>query len=70
MFLNFFLAILKSGREGKILKVLFTTDGLCDQLWRKLDPQEQVDVMSEGGGPAAHRRKGGMALADLVISEN
>ena len=66
MYLNYFREILKNGGNGRVLKTLFTTDGVCDNLWRKLSPQEQVDVMSETGGTAAHRNKGRVAMADLM----
>ncbi len=69
LFLNFFLAILKNGKEGRVLKVLFTTDGVCHNLWKKLDAQEQIDVMNEAGGSAERRRKGRMAMAGLAIPE-
>ena len=62
MYLNFFREILRDGGNDRVLKTLFTTDGVCDNLWRKLDPQEQVDVMSETGGTAAHRRKGRVTM--------
>ena len=66
MYLNLFSQILKNGGKTRVLKTLFTTDGLCDNLWRKLDPEEQVDVMSETGGTAGHRNKGRVAMADLM----
>lgn len=69
MFLNFFVAILKNSKEGRFLKVLFTTDEVCYNLWRKLDPQEQIDVMSEAGS-AGQRRKGRVAMVALAIPEN
>ena len=58
LYLNPFREVLKNGGKDRVLKTLFTTDGVCDNLWRKLSPQEQVDVMSETGGTAEHRRKG------------
>lgn len=62
MYLDFFRKILKNSGNDRVLKTLFTTDGVCDILWRKLDPQEQVDAMNETGGTAAHRRKGRHAM--------
>ena len=58
MYLGFIRQILENGRDDRVLKTLFTTDGVCDNLWRNLSPQDQLDLMSETGGPAAHRRKG------------
>lgn len=69
-FLNVFLEILKEGMRGRVLKVLFTTDGVCDILWCKLEPQEQVSVLHEGGGPASRRRKGRVAMAGLAMAED
>ncbi len=70
MFLNFFLAILKNSMEGRVAKVLFTTDGICRNLWRKLDPQEQLDVMNEAGGSPGQRRKGRVAIDGLMMTED
>ena len=57
MYLNPFREVLKNGEKDRVLKTLFTTDGVCNNLWRKTTPPEQVDVMSETGGTAEHRRK-------------
>ena len=70
MFLNFFMAILKNSKEGRLAKVLFTTDGICRNLWRKLDPQEHVDVMNEAGGSPGQRRKGRVAIDGLMMTED
>ena len=52
VYLNFFREILKNGEKDRVLKTLFTTDGVCENLWLKLVPQEQVDVRSKTGGTA------------------
>ena len=66
MYVSFFREILKNGGNDRVLKTLFTTDGVCDNFWLKLSPQEQVDVRSETGGTPGHRRKGRVAMVDLV----
>ena len=58
MLLNFFREILANDGNDRVLKTLCTTDGVCENLRLNLEPQEQLDVMSETGGTAGHRRKG------------
>ena len=69
IFLNFFLEILKHSKEGRILKLLFTTDGYCHRLRQQLNLDEQVDVMNEAQTPSGSKRVGKVSMADLTISE-
>ena len=64
MFLRLLLEILKDSKDGRVVKVLFTTDGICRTLWRKLDPHKQLDLLNAAGGSAGH-----WAMAGLVIPE-
>lgn len=63
-FLRFFLEILKDSKEGRMVKVLFTTDGICRTLWRKLDSHEQLDVSNAAGGSAGHRTMAGLLIPE------
>ena len=58
IYLDLFRKILTIGGNARVQKTLFTTDGRCSNLVQKLSPQEQVDLMSETGGPVERRRKG------------
>ncbi|KAM0796355.1 hypothetical protein BDR22DRAFT_966281 [Usnea florida] len=54
-YLDFFREILAHGGNARVQKTLFTTDGRCNNLVQELSPQEQIDLMSETGGPAERR---------------
>lgn len=69
-FLDVFLEILRKGKNGRVLKALFTTDGVCNMLWGELEPEERVSVMLEGGGAAGRRRRGRVATAGMTVGED
>lgn len=60
--LNFFVDILHQKAVGKVLKVLYTTDGVPSRLRGRLDPDDRVNVMHEAG---KHHKTGRMTLATL-----
>ena len=57
-YLDLFRKILTIGGNARVQKTLFTTDGVCQNLWREPGPQKRVDLMSETGGPVERRRMG------------
>ena len=67
MFLDLFLEILTQTQEARILKVLFTTDGFCHRLRKKLNPEEQLDFMNNIGKAPSRNISDIMSPTDLAI---
>lgn len=51
-YLGIFIRILNDAKKSRVLKVLFTTDGPCAKLRKRLDPEEQEGVEDEMGEAA------------------
>lgn len=70
LLLDMFFEILKESKEGKVLKVLLTTDGFSHRLSKRLDPGEQVNAMREVGTSRGHGRRSEVALSNMIDEDD